>query len=155
MSLVLAGFGCLLIATPPADFAWDGPRQWPGVYLTTLPGHDDKILCVAIGSGGIVASGGADNTVRLWDPALGSEKHLLRHEAAVNCLAFSADGRRLITGDARSHVQLWDVETGAKSLAFEGIAGPVQRVAFGHQTVAAVVARGRAFCGRSTAATSG
>jgi WD40 repeat protein len=55
----------------------------------------------------------ADDTVYLWDPATGVE--LRRIKAAsfgVACLAFSADGKTLVSGGNDCAVHLWDTATG-------------------------------------------
>jgi WD40 repeat protein len=59
-----------------------------------------------------IASGSADNTVRLWDVA--KEQQIgqpLQHEDWVNSVAFSPDGTRIASGAATS-VRLWDTATG-------------------------------------------
>jgi WD40 repeat protein len=58
-----------------------------------------------------VASG--RNSVRLWDLAARRSRELTPgHRARVVALAFSPDGRKLLTGSADRTAQLWDIETG-------------------------------------------
>jgi WD40 repeat protein len=62
----------------------------------------------------LVASGGADGTITLWDPASGQKtKTLTGHTAAVESLAFSADGTRLLSGSADKTFRLWTLSGGA------------------------------------------
>ena len=45
-----------------------------------------------------IASSGYDKTVRLWDAVTGKEKLTLRgHEDLVSSVAFSPDGRQLVS----------------------------------------------------------
>jgi WD40 repeat protein len=83
--------------------------------------------------GRILATGGADGTVRLWDMAtqrqIGSP--LTAGTGPVVSVAFSPDGRILATGGADGTVRLWDVVTHRQigSLLTAGT-GPVVSVAF-------------------------
>src|SRR5262249_49183427 len=57
-----------------------------------------------------VATGGGDGRGRLGDTATGrEEKRLEGHQAAVMALAFSADGRTLVSGSVDTTVLVWDV----------------------------------------------
>ncbi len=52
------------------------------------------------------------------------------HLAAVTCLAFSADGRRLVSGSEDSTLLVWDVESGEIVQRLEGHQGFVSACAF-------------------------
>ncbi|MDB5312353.1 MAG: hypothetical protein JWO38_6555 [Gemmataceae bacterium] len=105
------------------------PPDYPGILRTVLKGSTGKILCVAIGEGGTVASGGTDKAVHLWDPTTGLERQTLRHANTVQAVAFSADGKTLAAGDADGLVLLWDVGAGEKRAALKGVGEPIRQVA--------------------------
>lgn len=80
----------------------------------------------------VLATGGYDNTVRLWDASLGvCAKSFAHPEKQVNALAISADKGSLVAG-GNPLVRLYDV--GAKGgdalVAFKGHAGNVTAVGF-------------------------
>ncbi len=86
--------------------------------LSTFVGHSDEVRAVAISPDGkTLASGGADNTIRLWDVATGKEQAALPTvmpkiaEFLVDSLAFSPDGKTLASGTGGNKVDLWDVST--------------------------------------------
>jgi WD40 repeat protein len=92
--------------------------------LVTLTGHRGDILAVAYSPDGRrLATGGADATIRLWDPeAQRTEHRLPGHTGGVKALAFRGDGQLLVSGSADGTVRLWDVATGAcrRTLAVGG-----------------------------------
>jgi hypothetical protein len=52
----------------------------------------------------------AEGTVRLWDPATGEElRRLMGHRGGVCALAFSPDGKLLVSGGGDSTVLIWDM----------------------------------------------
>jgi WD40 repeat protein len=69
--------------------------------------------------------------IRLYDTATGDMRALLKdHRAPVQALAFSTDGRWLLSGDDAGHAIYWDVESKRQLYALEGIPGPVRDLAF-------------------------
>ena len=74
-------------------------------------GHTSRVLSVAFSPDGkVLASGSADNSVRLWDVASHREigSPLTGHTDAVNSVAFSADGKTLASSGDKS-IRLWGV----------------------------------------------
>ena len=69
--------------------------------------------------------------MRVWDAASGTRLHELRgHHREITGLAFSPDGRRLVTGDGENLIRMWDVETGNLALTLTGHKGEVCAIAF-------------------------
>jgi WD40 repeat protein len=88
-------------------------------------------LSVAYSSDGrrIATGSNTDNLVKVWDAETG--KHLLTlkgHTESVRGVAFSPDGKRIISG-GRDRVRVWDVETAKEVLELEANTKGVWRVA--------------------------
>lgn len=68
------------------------------------------ILCIAFGpEGRVLATGGVDSQIRLWDPATGRELQTLAgHSNDARAVRFSVDGKQLFSGSKT----IWDIATG-------------------------------------------
>ena len=81
--------------------------------------------------GGTLASGGWDETVRLWDVVTGEQKQAFTgHTKWVNSVAFSPDGSTLASGSGDETVRLWDTETGEQKQVLTGHTEDVYSIAF-------------------------
>ena len=69
-----------------------------------------------------LAVAGDDGTASLWEPATGRQRQQLRHAATVNDVAWSADGRFLVTA-AGDGAHLWDVASGQRIQSFTARGG--------------------------------
>ena len=118
--------------------------------LSTLSGHMDfplqpldkpvrpkhpfgrRVLAVAFSPDGArLASGGADNTVRLSDTTGNTDSMTLqKHTGPTNVLAFSPDGKTLASGSTDKTVQLWDTTTGEPLATLNGHKNGITALAF-------------------------
>jgi WD40 repeat protein len=88
-----------------------------------VPGRQPSKSLAISPDGGLVASSTVGGEVRLFDPAKGelTGPHLHGHLNAAYGIAFSADGRRLISAfGGREAVKLWDVGTRQELLTLGG-----------------------------------
>jgi WD40 repeat protein len=94
----------------------------------------DWVTCLAFSptNGKLLAAGSSDfKAVVLWDVAAGKElRRLTGHDGPVWSVAFSPDGKTLVSGSDDGTVRLWDVATGKEKRCLHGHQGNVRAVAF-------------------------
>ncbi|HEV3256015.1 MAG TPA: LpqB family beta-propeller domain-containing protein [Gemmataceae bacterium] len=75
--------------------------------------HRGNVSCAAFSPDGkILATGGFDNYVRLWDPATGRELQALQHFGSVRSLVWAPDGKTLFSSSDGEGVRIWDTPSG-------------------------------------------
>lgn len=118
-----------------------------GSSTHSLPGHHGAVISVAWSptKEHILASGGIDGTVRLWDvrrsassigmldmedsigissngsrPGGRARESAKAHDGAVNALQWSDDGAYLVTAGHDDRIRVWNASSGANTLASFG-----------------------------------
>jgi hypothetical protein len=108
-------------------------RRWnlaTGRQRRPLPGHDNQVGFLAWSpDGALLASGGADGTVRLWDLNSRDCRATFKHRVLVWGVAFSPDGRTLATTGGRT-IHLCDVATLKRKITLRGHTKEVFGIAF-------------------------
>ncbi|MDJ0661112.1 MAG: AAA family ATPase [Crocosphaera sp.] len=125
---------------------WDALRQClytsdekeheKGVYSVNFAPLQDKILLV---------SGSADGTIKTWNITVENDEinvespQLIgKHDQAVFSVAFSSDGKQIVSGSEDNTVAVWDVEKQQKLHTLKGHIDRIRSVAFinSDQTIA-------------------
>jgi WD40 repeat protein len=121
-------------------------KEGKPVYANVWKGHDKPVTCLAFSPDDkLVASGGQDGQVKIWDTpkcaplSLSPESakkaeplHKIKaHTGGVYGLAFSPDGKHLATAGTDGAIRFWNPATGEQQFAFMGAhKGGARAVAF-------------------------
>jgi WD40 repeat protein len=104
----------------------------------------DEVNAISISPDGkLLASGGVDNAITLWDLDSGKKLKTLsqhRERISIGGLAFSPDGRYLASGSYDDTAIIWNIETGKPSQVLTGHTGNVNRLSFSADSATLVTA---------------
>jgi WD40 repeat protein len=106
-----------------------------GREVCTLEGHTDGVISVAFSPDGkwIVSGGcGRDSTLKVWDASSGQKMRTLEGHLrySVNCVAFSLDGMRIVSGSPDKTLKVWDLASGQDVRTLEGHSHSTRSVEF-------------------------
>jgi LPXTG-site transpeptidase (sortase) family protein len=119
--LLLAGVVFAWIIVQPQDPTYhpilaDNADSLTQIAALTLDrGALDSVAFSDDGEHGLLASAGADGTIRFWDVTDGNVLGgLAGHEVRVSQVTFSPDGTLLASGGQDTTVRLWDIASGSQ-----------------------------------------
>src|SRR5206468_13066153 len=78
-----------------------------------LCGHTETVVAADLSPDGrMVATGGCDHTIRLWDSATGLElSSAMTPPTVMKAVRFSPDGRKIASIHADGKIRIWDAAT--------------------------------------------
>ncbi len=80
--------------------------------MRIFTGHTDSVNVIAFSpTAKIIASGGEDNTIRIWNYQTGELIQTLEPQSLVNSLAFSPHAKILVSGTDDSKIRIWGVSS--------------------------------------------
>ena len=131
----IRGVGRLLKDSPQDLRGWEWQRlnNVSDQALMTIRGHRGSGIRSTVISpdGKLIASGGGDSPIRIWDLATGAELKILRGHADQVCsLAFSPDSKRIVSGSEDKTIRVWNVTSAEELMTLRGHNSTVLSVAF-------------------------
>jgi WD40 repeat protein/uncharacterized caspase-like protein len=120
---------------------WDATT---GDVVRIMRGHLDFVESVAFSPDGrYLVSGSSerddrdpikrryDQVAKVWDVATGAEiRPLIGHSGSVNSVAFSPDGKQILTSSSDNTIKIWNAETGEEVRTLKGHTSLVSSAAF-------------------------
>jgi len=100
-------------------------REW-----RTIVGGSEVYTVTFSPSGRILASGGQDGAINLWDPISGRQlASFAAHRSCVNALAYSPNGQLLASGSCDGTAKVWDADTNEIKHTLTGHNGEIRCLA--------------------------
>ena len=109
-------------------------RLWEVIYniceANRLTGHSNVVRSVAFSPDGkMIASGSADNTIKIWNLEGRELRTMTGHSNWVDSVAFSPDGKTIASGSDDKTIKLWNLE-GKELCTLTGHSSGVSSIAF-------------------------
>ncbi len=100
-----------------------------GVQLHSTVAHNSWVMTVDwSANGGMIATGGSDNLIKLWDSTGALIRTLTGHTGSVQSVKFSEDGNYLVSGSKDDKIKIWEVATGNVIRTMSGHKSDVMQV---------------------------
>ena len=127
---VQSGFGTVTV-WPVLDRDGDGLPDALGTPVV-CPGHHGWTSALAVSPDGRRVASAGDGVVSVWDTTTGAEQLDIRaHDGLVLDVAWSPDGRTLVTGGRDGRICTWDAADGHLRRTYAGHGNWVFAVAYG------------------------
>jgi dipeptidyl aminopeptidase/acylaminoacyl peptidase len=124
--LVVLSFTCIVNAQGQGN----GQLQDKPLKIFEQPGH--SVLSVAISPDNkIVATGGNDNTIILWDINSGTKLNTLKgHTGWILSLCFSPSGNYIASASKDHLGKIWDIRSGSEVVTLKGHSDALSSIAY-------------------------
>jgi len=100
--------------------------------LREYTGHTGAVTSLAVvADGAILATGGEDKTVRVWEITSGKQLRVLQgHLGRVTAIASRSDGKQIASGSEDGAIRMWDLSTDDEHRAMSEATDSLWAVAF-------------------------
>jgi WD40 repeat protein len=93
--------------------------------------HNGTVYSMARSADGAHIGSTVDKLIHIWDAFTGTKVQILQgHSHQVQSVAFSLDGKHLVSGSNDKTVRIWEVVTGTELHTLQGHSGDVKSVGF-------------------------
>ena len=106
-----------------------------------LSGHIGSIQMLAYSPDGRIVTAGSDRTVRVWNPANGTQVILRGHQDEVDTARFAPGGSQVLSVSDDGTLRLWDARSGAALAVLDSGGGPLADLAVSHDGTIATLSK--------------